>query len=372
MKIARHLGTNQEALLFLAFENRTLQHGGRHRSEQLEEIFAGAGWTLEDLPDLRPGQRLLTLLWGIAACLRVFFFRPFGIETLRGAGVEYYRLTRTLRAHPRIKVLVVEGTGGTSLLMVPIARRHGIRVLVVPQNIESLAPYDWFTHRLEKSARFRQETRLLQRVDGAFCISTEEEWLLRLFDVPAFYLPYRPPREIAQRLLALRERRRASVKSGFLVLGTASNQPTLKGLRALYRMLTQEMSDLPVTIHIAGRDTETLRGEFSDPRVVLHGTVSDAALDELMVQATGLLVMQAPTTGFLTRVVEACYAGVPIIGNADAVKGWRELSGVHAFYRAGDLERLLAAPLSEPAVPPAPSTEIGGFQRALQALDLGL
>lgn len=351
--------------MFLAFEDPALKHGGRHRSEQLEEIFAGAGWSLEDLPDRRPGFRLLTLLWGVAAYLRTFFFRPFGVEALRGAGADYYRLTKVLRERPQIKTLVLEGTGGTALLMVPIARRHGVRVLVVPQNIESLAPYDWFTHRLEISARFRQELRLLQGVSGAFCISTEEEWLLRLFGLPAFFLPYRPPARTAAHLAELRTRRRESAKQGFLILGSAINQPTRQGMRSFYRLLTQELADLPVLIHVAGYGTEQLRDEFTDPRVVLHGTVSDSQLDELLVRAEGMLLMQAPTTGFLTRVIEARCAGIPIIGNADAVKGLRELDGLRAYSQAQDLRQLLTVGRQVPSVPAEPTAEVELFRRVL-------
>ena len=326
-----------------------------------------AGWVLEDLPEQRPRFRLLTLLWGIAAYCQLAFFRPLCIESLRGAGTYYYAIAKTLSLYPKIRTLLIEGTGDTALLMVRAARRRNVRVIVVPQNLEALAPYEQiFTHRISIAARFRQELHLLQGIEAAFCISTEEEWLLRVFGLPAFYLPYRPAGTIAARLLTARENRSPLTNFGFLLLGSITNQPTLRGFRAFYRLLTLELGDLPVKIHVAGHGTERLREEFVDPRVVLHGTVTNAQLDDLMSKAEGLLIMQVPTSGYLTRVIEARYIGLPIIGNADAIKGLRELDGIQVYYQADDLRRLLIGPRAAPAIPPEPTAEMAHFKRLVE------
>jgi glycosyltransferase involved in cell wall biosynthesis len=352
--LATHRLTGSRVLVQLAFEETesNRNHGGRRRGVQLEEILTAQGFDLAPLPEDQPPHRLATLFWGLRAYLELGWFSPLCLDSLRCAGASYRRFQRAARRHHPVESFLLEGTGDAALMMVQAAKRAGIKAIVIPANVESLATYtDVFTHRIGIMRRLAQDMKYLRMADAVFCISMEEEWLLRILGANAFFLPYWPASALKSKLEKIRLNRAAVSPRDFLLLGSVLNQPTRRGFETLYRHL-QACPRLAVKIHVAGFGTETLRDQFTDERFILHGAVTDEELDDLLTRCRALLLLQPPSSGMLTRVLEAWYAGIPIIGNGPALKGYRLVPGMYCFETAPELAALLVRDLPRVTPPP--------------------
>jgi hypothetical protein len=90
--------------------------------------------------------------------------------------------------------------------------------------------------------------------------------------------------------------------------------------------------------------------------------VSERDLDALQRDARALLVHYVPAPGALTRIPEALIAGIPVVANRHAARGYETVSGVHVYDTAEELAELLAADLPAPAMPTPPAAE-GRFVR---------
>jgi hypothetical protein len=87
------------------------------------------------------------------------------------------------------------------------------------------------------------------------------------------------------------------------------------------------------------------------------GTVSDDELLSEQLKARALLVHYVPTPGALTRIPEALIAGIPVIANRHAARGYEALPGIHVYDTPADLVDLSAAELPMPPIPPRPDAE---------------
>ena len=357
-----HQPSGAEGVFYFCFLPGT-NHGGGHRSAQLREALSTDGWTFSEISQARKSSRILDLILGLWIYLRFGVFRPVTLSGIRSTGHLLTTLRRVLKEHPQVKAVFLEGTGFIMPFLFPIAKSHQLRVFSAPQNLESLVDYrEKALGKVNIHARWRQEVRLFRYCDETFCISQEEQWLLELFGVKASYLPYRPVETEVTRLITIRSKRVLPQNLNLLCLGSIENIPTREGMIKLHERLKGKLGSTPVTIHIVGNGTELLAGTITDPSFVLHGRVDDATLDRMRSECSALLIFQAATTGFLTRVTEALIAGIPVIGNASAVKSYRHLKGVYAFEDADELINILGGDLESPCEPPGP--DLSRFRRS--------
>jgi hypothetical protein len=219
----------------------------------------------------------------------------------------------------------------------------------------------------------REELNELRYADAIFVLSAHDRWLLSLHDLQADALPYHPPADVQEHLLEVRRERsaRSHARTSVLALGTMGSGPTARGFRDLLRMLegSLPMRSTAASIVIAGYGTERLRTAFEHTGARVAGTVSEVDLVALQLDARALLVHYVPAPGALTRIPEALMAGIPVVANRHAARGYEATSGVHVYDSPEELVELLAADLPEPAMPTPPAAE-GRFVSRVLGNDL--
>ena len=304
--------------------------GGSKRSVQIRDLMAENGIVFEDdtfdLPKGTPKRQLVR--WTIRAMRFVGKHYP---KSLTGSLSNYIQLVKycALRIpivyekylHQDV-VFLWENTNDRNLLYLLKATGHP--VIGMPHNIESLVA----NHSIEALG---EEVHNLQHCDYVFAISKEETWLLRLFGMKAYFLPYYPPKEAEVHLLSIRKRRevrKANTRKRFLLLGSVSNSPTRKGMQSLLDYAASKM--LPFDLCVAGYKTETLRVP-QHPGISFLGTVTNDDLDRLLEETDAVLIYQPPTTGALTRIPEMLLAGIPVFVNFDAGRSFFGTNDVHLY-----------------------------------------
>ncbi|NJK52908.1 MAG: glycosyltransferase family 4 protein [Leptolyngbyaceae cyanobacterium SU_3_3] len=251
------------------------------------------------------------------------------------------------------------GLGTTKNYVAPfVAKDQNFKVIAIPQNLESFVP-DAFHESLST------EIQALAKADIVFCISREEEWLLRLHGANAHYLPYYPPHAIEQHLLTIRRDR--APKNRYLILGSASNPPTRQGMIEQIHWLKQIRQHLSFEVDIVGYKTESLQ-EYCDETFVLHGTVSDNQLTTILTQTKTALIHQTASSGALTRIPELLTAGIPVVANGNACRSAHSYSGIYCYDDLFELLDRLNQPLDPAPMLPRPVTAEKRFIDAVQHL----
>lgn len=314
---------NQKVFLDLAHLREKLWTGGKYRSLQTYEIFEKAGFTMEPVDDpKRPGKFGL-LMWALRGVMKFGLYRPFCLDSLRTTGYGYFRSSALVAKYPDVKVYLMEGTGFGAMQYVRILKSLGRKVVLAPINVESLVPYNAWTHTIPALKRFEVELPFYQEADAVFCISLEEYWLLSILQANTFYLPYIPPRELMQKINERREERKKRTKSGILYVANWYNSPNYLGLKGLI----EEGKYLNRSIRIAGFGISKIQPLIEGKKeFVVLGELSDEQLEEEMRSCEKVFFNHFPTSGMLTRIPELILAGIPIEGNLAALKAYSMIS----------------------------------------------
>jgi glycosyltransferase involved in cell wall biosynthesis len=362
------------ALHYGRFLTAKARHGGTRRSQQLREILERSG--VHVVPVALESERRRSRVaraWGVARGVIVTPLEEMR-HVRRLAGLYHRAMAdKSLSRYPSGLVVLWEGGPGETFFGGWAAQRNGHPVVAAPQNFDSLTPGmasaltgrhspDWFAEELNE----------LRYADAVFVLSAHDRWLLSLHDIHAEILPYHPPADIEEHLLGLRRDRSLRTHAGtsILALGTLGSEPTARGFRDLLRMLEEgsDMQSFTTSIVIAGYGTEGLRTDFGRIGARVAGTVSEGELDELLLDARALLVHYVPAPGALTRIPEALIAGIPVVANRHAARGFESNPGVHVYDSRDELVELLAADLPTPPVVPTPMAAEGRFiSRVLNA-----
>lgn len=107
----------------------------------------------------------------------------------------------------------------------------------------------------------------------------------------------------------IKNKRALCSRGGFLILGSATNEPTLIGMRHLLGLLRNYKGE--ELFRVAGNRTEVLTDEAPKCVEVL-GTLSGKKLRSELVSCAGILIYQPSTSGLLTRIIDAQMAGIPV------------------------------------------------------------
>ncbi|MCR9195639.1 MAG: hypothetical protein NXH88_12955 [Hyphomonas sp.] len=162
---------------------------------------------------------------------------------------------------------------------------------------------------------FAAEMHVYRKAHMVRTISSFDALVLQSLGVDSVdALPYQPPNSDVAELALIREQRGSQQRqkpyadSFILILGSAGNPPTREGFERLLEII----ADHEVSHHyiVAGFGTEILM-TLAPQNVDVLGEVNDGDLRRLMVTCDALLVYQPPTSGMLTRIVEAALAGIP-------------------------------------------------------------
>lgn len=351
------------ALHYGRFLNAEARHGGTRRSQQIREILERNGVHVGNVA--LESDRRRTRFARAAGIVRGVIASPLReIPSIRRPSGLYHRAMAdlSLRSAPPGLPVVWEGGPGETFYGGWAAQKHGHRVVAAPQNFDSLTPgmASAWTGR-QSPDWLEEELSELRHADAIFVLSSHDRWLLSLYDVHADVLPYYPPADVRDHLLDLRRERsaRSDIRTSVLALGTMGSEPTARGFRDLLGLIegSSRLQSTAASIVIAGYGTELLRSAFQRSGAHVVGTVSEPDLDALQRDARALLVHYVPAPGALTRIPEALLAGIPVVANRHAARGYESMSGVHVYESPDELAELLAADLPEPDIPAPPTAE---------------
>lgn len=363
-----------KVLAFHIFECKPFGNGGERREAQLDEIYREVGVTrryygMHRIP-LTIGMWLRSVRLIAQSQNRVIFRHIF---THPKAVYHYIKSwawnVDELRSFFKTddNMFVYEGSAAYHYPVVEEAFRRKKKVVAVMHNIESLVPgCKSPVTQHTAPADFLNEVALLRRCEVVFMISREETWLMRLYGVNAYYLPYYPAKECREWLLqirAAREQMTQKSKRTFLVIGSAINAPTASGMQQLADYAAESQQN--VELRIGGYGTaQHIHIPNDYKNVVLLGELSQEQLTREMVECNAILINQPPTTGALTRIVEAEIAGVPVVANTDSMRDYFNIPGIYEYRTMDELKDVLSRDLQMPAIPLRPDSKL--FIKAIQ------
>lgn len=320
--------------------------GGSKRSVQIQELLEESGMEfVNEGISLPKGLPLVTRVKlfakGLSFVLCNFSLRE--IRNLRNLVImsKYFglRIPGIVEKYSQKDVVFVnENTVSGAYGLPYLMKTAGKKVVTLPHNLESFCGEKDMQSGKVSPDWLYEDIKRMKLTDHVFCISKEETWLLRLFGVKADYLPYYPPKDVVKYLMRIRSKREEYKSTGTrkcLLLGSATNYPTKKGMEDLLDWLAK-YNGFPFEIHIAGYGTEKLKS-FSHPRFFFHGTVSKEELEALMVESDCMIINQPATTGALTRIVETLIAGLPVFANLNAARDYFGAEGVCVYHSFDEL-----------------------------------
>ncbi|WP_088889473.1 glycosyltransferase family 1 protein [Leptolyngbya ohadii] len=339
------------------------------RTLQIANIISIAGFDLVDMP------RKVTLNRWQRYAKGLYFLNKFRFpikpdpRMIAFCGYSYEVYRQAFSQHCGKKLFLLEEPN--NFIAYYAAQEAGFKILVLPHNLETLmAGSDFFTGRGLPHC-LEMEIHHLAMADAVFCISREEQWLLRSRQVEADLLPYYPPEQEISDLLKIRDARQklSAEKRPFLMLGSAINAHTLAGMIVQIEWLKQIYESLPFEVDIVGYGTEQLQPYIEGhPAFRLHGTVEPQQLEAMTINARAMLIHQSSGVGALTRIPEMLVAGVPVIANSHAARSAFHYPGVSIYNNPDELATLIQEPLEEPALIPSPIVDEKRLIHAVQCL----
>lgn len=326
-------------------------HGGDHRTAQIAELIAKAN--LETTPFSRTilksaQSRSIAAIKAVIAPATWKFIAKHHLKinpafrSIAFCGFQRQLYQRVLQQHTGSKVLIWEAT--KNYVAPFVAAEQHFKVIAFPHNLEALVPGQGAIFE-----NFETEVRALVKADWVFCISREEEWLLRTKGANAHYLPYYPPQPVLEQFLKVRAARQNPDRDRFLIHGNANNPPTRNGMIEQIAWLKKVRETLPFEVDIVGYGTEKLK-DYCDSAAdfVVHGSVSPDQLQAFLTSTKAALIHQVPTSGALTRIPELLVAGIPVIANRNAARSTSEYAGVYQYEDWIELAELMSRSLSCP------------------------
>lgn len=345
-------------------------HGGYHRTQQIAELVEQANFRVVPFQRRILATKRERISAGLAALFNPTTFqfvlkhqlkiRP-SASSIAFCGFQRQLYRSVLQQHSEPKLLIWEAT--KNYVAPYVAAELGFRSIALPQNLESLAcGQDIYPEG------FETEIESFAKASAVFCIAREEAWLLNLKGINAQFLPYYPPRDRFEQLLQVRQQRQHAVQSYFLILGSASHPPTREGMIEQIEWLKRIQPTQPFVVHIAGRNTETLASFCDHPDFVLHGSVSEDQLTQLLIHAKAILIHQKAGGGAITRIPDMLIAGMPVIANGHACRSAFDYAGVYCYDDTIELQSRISQTLEKPEIPPRPTAAEKRFINCLVEL----
>lgn len=338
-------------------------NGGRHRTMQLHELFARAGYRIETLVRDADCSNGAKYIHGLRALIQSGMAFPSPGRLLRHHGTAYARCAPHLSKNRKASTFSWEDTHCNNSALPFLMRRAGYKVVASPQNLEALI--HWELHSRKNTWQLRAEMTALKNADAIFCISSEEQWLLALFGMQADFLPYHPPRYVREQMQAIRSLRETSQKTRMLIMGSAGNPPTRQGMIHLLEILKRHPTVAALPLDIVGYGTETLKNEIAGTGFRIHGGVNSETLERLLIESKAVICHQKRGIGALTRIPEMLWAGIPVITNPIAGRSAFMYDGVNTYNSPQELMELLDHTLPVPTSPPAPTKAEARFIEAI-------
>lgn len=339
-------------------------NGAEKRTDQIGELLAKAGIEF-DLIKQKQDQS-----FKVVTVFKNLFEFIFILKPLKYAGFKRffhhllsYSKTNDLlhkNLESSTKIFLWECTRSENYFIPFLVKKYNKVTIGLPHNLESLVPNQISRISLKKSPHWlMEEISYLSKCDAVFCISREETWLLRLFGINAFHLPYYPTEYTVKKLLEIREQRtslnnRTSDRK-ILLFGSANNQPTRLGMIEMINILKGNTLN-KIQFYIAGFNTNSLT-EFiqSEGNIILLGSLEKDKMVRLLSEIDAVLIHQFPTSGALIKIPEMLIAGIPVIANSVASRSY-SYDGLYTYDDNKTLlEFLLNMNFKIPPIPKKPT-----------------
>jgi len=361
-----HLNVDMYLLRETKFSGNLNGHGGNRRTAQIAELIGKSSFLVEDTQTEISSTRLNRYCAGTRVMTKLGFEVPSSLRTVGLYGYYYLNQKHSFQRHKGPKVLLWEATD--NCITPYIAKEFGFKVIALPHNLESLVAPEISSSTSHLSKKLEREIRHLAKADVIFCMSREEQWLLRFWGIEANFLPYYPPEAILANLQKIREARRSSEKQRFLVIGTAYNPPTRAGMVEQLQWLQRIREKVEFAVDVAGYGTEDLLEFCNHPDFTVLGTVDSDKLYHLMIEAKAVIVHQKAGAGSLTRIPEMLIAGIPVIANSNACRSTSDYTGIYCYDSEIELANLVEKSLHMPSIIDRPAAAENSFIHNLKVL----
>jgi glycosyltransferase involved in cell wall biosynthesis len=327
------------------FQANPFGHGGEKRTTQIIEKHADY-----EIVELEINLKKKTNIVYIAKALYIIFlvYSPFYWKSIR----TFYRFWKKLsRILPQVEhffkqdfeFFLWESTTPEFYFLPVIAKKHQLKTIAYPHNIESLVLNQSFSEYNSIQRTFIEEINILKYCDTVFAISRMDNQLLAVFEINTEYFPYNPPiaaQDFLLKIAAERKKRKPNTTKKILIIGTVHNPPTRQGMEILIKKINDIQVDM-VEFSICGYGTNQLAPLIKTSKIILRGELSQEELEREMVNADAMLIYQPPTTGVLTRIMEFLIADIPIVINVEAAHSHYEMQNFHIYSTNEELVKIL-------------------------------
>jgi len=219
-------------------------------------------------------------------------------------------------------------------------KTYGMPIIGMCQNIESLV-HGQITDKGQRIL-FNKELDILSLCNVVMTISREENVILNNFNINALFLPYYPADPIIKQLLKIREKRKRCDKKDIILLGTAGNKPTKRGMiSAINAWKEHNLSRVCGRLIVAGYGTEDLKKISYGNDIVFLGPLTNEELEKRLNIVKACLCYQEKGSGALTRITEMLIAGVPVLANSHAARSHYNFKGVIEFSCFDEFEKAI-------------------------------
>ncbi len=331
-------------------------HGGMKRTAQIDELLKKGGIRIYDLCNLTYPKfykdKIKYSLFGIRLLIKYNRFKLSKSRIKEGQLIGYTLYTlenqlKDVRLNYSISSFIWEYTWPKYWYIPILVKKVGLKVIGMPHNLESLvySQKSYKTPSLISPSWLDEEIQYLGWCDEIFTISREEQWLLSLLlrNVDIKFLPYFATKMVFQDLLKIRDlRANEKLSNHIMVLGSAVNPPTLKGLFELKDYIKNEKIE-NFNFDFVGFSMShiTEENEKLPDNIEIFDNVTDKILKDKLSSAKCVLIYQVPSTGALTKIYELQLAGVPIIVNSHGARSYFNKKGVLIFENINDLKNKL-------------------------------
>lgn len=328
------------------FQAEAFGHGGEKRTAQIVEHYKNLGYDIVELEikynkslsiiTLCKALKLILCVYGISHFKNLIPFLKFwkSIALSLSSTEKYF--------NQDIDFFVWESVVDRYYYLPYLAKKHHVKVIAYPHNIESLVPDYSINSPTLKQRQFIREMEVLRMCNEVQSISRFDNSLMQLMGVNSMFFRYLPPSEFKNYLQRIKTQRVNKVeKNRYLILGTAHNPPTRKGMIYLIDKINQMSFTEDIQFIFAGYGTEQLKQFLNSPSIQIKGSLSKEDLETEMIYCTALLVYQPSTTGALTRISEFLVAGIPVFVNAEAAHSHYEMEGVNVYSNFNEFEQIL-------------------------------
>jgi len=231
----------------------------------------------------------------------------------------------------KIDVAIVEDP----IYFIPLVEKlckYNVPVIAVCHNLESLV--DGQTSEINRLKLFSEEIKILKKCRLAITISNEDFFTLRHFKINAQFFPYYPPENVVSEMVKLRKLRQTTIKHNCIMLGSARNNPTERGMKTFINFWNKNniKDKCDNELIIAGWDTETLLKHERLKGAKLFGSLPKSHMYEVLSNVRSFIIFQNNGTGAITRIPEMLIANIPIISNSLSARSYSHTNGVFEFH----------------------------------------